>query len=529
MVKATLTNRSILDRIKPVELVLEQFSFAGGENTVAEDAALETNEARVIKNWDIDSLTGMKRAKGFTEAADDGSGAPDYSGEPYDLLAHHFEGTNTELYGVINGDLVIKSSTDINQEDASAFTADALCNAVSAGDALWITNSTDNLKRKTIGNNIAAAGDTPANACERIYEHQSRLLAEGNSARTVYGSVVGSGNWNGASAWGTSNDSWSMTFNDLTKGLVPGFPSGTDVTAFTQFDTFVIQNQPNVTRRRITNGIGCAAPDSIDKGNEGVFFISDFPTLGVFLWDSVNFINLTENNDFIDNVNLDQRIFGIYRDRKYYLFYNETGSGVTYTNRLRIYDAQFGRWMQRPVNTDLGDNFGYPALATKDANELFVGSSRGPKLYQLEDTNNSDAGNNTEANYKTKVFTSKDMSVSSGGAFPIDNVRMKLVSATVVFNGTTGAFSINADIDRGNRTAEQTFQMNIDGGDRINDDFTVNTSKILSSDFPDKQTTKTFKNGAVGREFQFQIINNNTGVRPEIKRIKYHFIVMEEL
>ncbi len=35
-----LTNRQILDRRDPVELVLELLSFAGGENTIGEDHEL---------------------------------------------------------------------------------------------------------------------------------------------------------------------------------------------------------------------------------------------------------------------------------------------------------------------------------------------------------------------------------------------------------------------------------------------------------------------------------------------------------
>ena len=526
MVKG-LTNRQSLDKVIPVEMVLELLSFSGGENTIGSQQELQNNEARTIKNWDSTSIGGMIRSKGFTEVADGGATYTD----DMDLVAHHWEGANTETYGIIEGALVIKSSADLNSEDAAAFTSGTLSHAVSAGDKLWITNVDDNLQQKEIGVAIASPTTEPTNPCARIYEHASvfRLIAEGDSANTVYGTKPGTGTtWSGAGGWTTANSAWSMVMPDVTKGCMPGFPSGTDLTVFTEFDAYIIYNQPNVARRRIANGIGCGAPLSIVRGNEGVFFFSTYPTRGIFLWTGVEFINLTEKADFIDNVNLSQRIFGTYRDRSYYFIYNETGSGVTYPNRIKKYDTRFGKWWERSINVALADSLGYPSLQTRDNNELYIGSSVKDKLYELDDSSTSDAGQDTEAVYTTKKFTSRDFNVGSGGGFPIDGVKMKLTKIIVTYKGDVGNISVSWDADAGLHTGQQTFGLSTGVGDLINTTFTVNSSNILGEPSV-KNSIKTFNNSAVGKEFEFQILNNGTGTRPEIKRIKIYANALEEL
>lgn len=516
-------NRAILNKQNPKELVLELLSFSGGENTIGEDHELENNEARKIENWEATSLGGMTRQKGFTEVANGGATYTD----ALDLVAEHLD----EVYGVIEGDLVYKNSTTLAQEDAAAFTSGELCHAVSASGDLWITNDTDNIKYKTnFTTAIGTPSDTPT-ASERVYYMNSRLIVEGNSSNTIEGSRVGSGNWKGADAWSASNDAWSIASQVRTRGGVPSFPSGTEFTYFTDNDTYVIYNQPGVLRRKVANGIGCHAPYSIARGNEGVFFLSNSPTLGVFLWDSVNFINLTEKHDFVDDINLDGRIFGLYRDKKYYFIYNETGSGVSYPNRLKIYDTRFGRWSSRPVNSDVADNFGYPALLTQDDNKIYVGSSRKDYLYELDDSSTSDNGNDTEADYKTKIFTSRDFRLQDGNIFPLDNVRIKLIKVVLTCKGNAGNISLAWDVDRGKQTGTKTFSI-AEGttGDLINTTFTVNTSSILAyGNLEDKVKKQTFPNSAVGREFQFNILNSGQGIRTEVKKVKIYAVALEDI
>lgn len=610
-----LTNRNILDKLDSLELTLELNSFAGGENLIGGDQDLKLNEARIIQNWDVDSLQGMKRAKGFTKIGEgsntietevftgsglddatkggtytgtvtatytviiDSTGTPDTfkwkknSGSfttgvvitgsaqtlsdgvtitfsattghtandqwvitaisyanASDLIIQHFEGVNNEVYGIIEGDLVILDTANIVQEDANAFTSGILSHGVSAGSKLWITNSTDGLRYKTIGNPLATPTTQPPTNSERISEMNFRLIAEGNSSKKVYGSVVGSGNWANAGGWTTSNNAWSMTMPDLTKGHIPGWPSGTDLTVFTEFDTWVIYNQPGVARRRIINGIGSSAPYALAKGSEGVFIVSKYPTLGVFIWDGVNFTNLTEYHDFVNDINFSQRIFGIYRDRKYYLFYNEIGSGVTYPNKAKIYNTRFGRWMSRPLNTSLSEALGYPCLLTKTNNELYVASSITDKWYDFEDSSTSDNGQETRANFKTKVITSRDFLVSTGANFPLDNVRLKLVKATATMKGVNGVITNGWTVDRGKRSGQQVFSLTAAEGDLLNDTFEVNTSDIISfDDLVDKRETRSFNNTAVGREFEFQILTNGTGIRTELKNLKITAVVLEDL
>lgn len=510
------TSKNSLDQSDAPELTLTIPSFAGGENTVGQDHDLKASEARLIENWESTSIGGMKRSPGFTLVAS-------VSGSnQIDLSAHHFEGSSIEFYAIAAGNLYIKNGSSLDVADSAAFTSGVLSHAVSAASALWITNTSDNLKRKTIGNSIGTPSSLPTTASARIYEHNFRLIAEG-SGKTIYGSRAGTGNWTGSDAWSAANDAWSMIMPDNTTGVIPGFPSGTDLTVFTKFDTFVVYNQPNVARRRVTNGIGNWAPYSLAKGNEGIYLFSTYPTLGVFLWDSVNYVDLTINHDFVDDVSLSNRIFGIYRDNRYYLIYNEQGSGVSYPNRMKIYDAAFGRWYTRTINTDVSDTLGYPALLTRSANEIYIGSSQVRKIYDFEDSSTSDNGQDTDANYLTKIFTSKDFGLD------IDNVRMKLLKITLTYSGSGGTITITWTSDRGANTGSQTFDLTSTVGDLLNLTFTINTSSIIAtSSLTDLRRTKSFTNSAVGREFQFQILQSGTNPLPEIKNFKIVAVALEE-
>ena len=446
-----------------------------------------------------------------------------------DLIIQHFEGVNNKVYGIIEGDLVILSSADIAQEDLNAFTSGVISHAVSAGSKLWITNTTDNLQYKTIGQVIATPTTTPTNPCARIFEMNFRLIAEGDGAKTVYGSIPGTGNWVGAGGWTTSNSAWSMVMPDLTFGAMPGFPSGTDLTVFTEFDTFIIYNQPNVSRRRVPNGIGCSAPLSIAKGNEGIFFVSKYPTLGVYVWNGVEFINLTEKHNFVEKINFSKRIFGIYRDRKYYLFYNDSDTTDAFPNRIKVYDTKFGRWHTRKLNADMLDNLGYPTLLTKTNNELYVASAKGDTWYSLDDASTSDNGNDTEAVFETKIFTSRDFRTTSGGQLPLDNIRIKLLKAMIISKGAAGDIILSWTVNHGLRSGQQSFNLTAVDGNKLNIDFILNTSLLVSFDnIPDKRQFKSFNNSAVGKEFQFQILNNGTGLRTEVKRLKIHALLMED-
>jgi len=519
-----ITNVRILDQIDPIEVVLELNSFSGGENTRGSDSELKNNEARIIQNWDAKSIGGMIRSKGFNEVAD---GGVTYTGA-LDLLIQHAEGSSNEIYGIIEGDLVKKASAVIVQDDAAAFTTGVLSHGVSAGGKLFVTNETDNLQVKTIGVATAATTDQPSSARARIYEHKFRLVAEGGGV-TVFGSRAGSGNFNVADTWSLANDAWNIDLPNDTQGCIPGFPSGNELLVFTKYGAFVIWNFPDVTYRPIEISHGCSAPYALAKGNEGVFLVSEYPKKGVFLWDRVNWIELTQFHTFHEEIDFSKRIFGIYRNREYHLFYNKTGSGVTYPNVWRIYSTEFGRWMERPINSLVSDTFGYPALLRFTTDEFYVGSSQKDLMYELQTTDNSDEGQETEANFKTKDFTSVDFTFANGGGqFSIDEARMKLIKVTASFFAISGTWTLQWTADRGAVSGSQTFTVDTSGA-KLNDDFTVNTSKILSrSSIPDRTVTKTFNNSAIGTRFNFQIINRATGERLEIKKIKIHATILDE-
>lgn len=513
------TYRNVLDQSpEQLELVLNIPSFVGGENTVGQDQELKSNEARVIENWDSDSLGGMVRAKGFTQIA---SGGASYSTAP-DGMLHHFEGTSTRDYVVVGGDLTRINGTALTQTDASAFTSGVLTSSLSAGNRAWFTNGTDNLKYTTIAGSIAAPTGVPSVAKERIYYHKSRLLAEGGSV-TLQGSRVGTGNWHAsADTWTASGDAWSIDLPDLTQGCIPGFPAGGQITVFTKFGAYAITGMPNVAQNYILGSHGCSQPYSIQLGAEGVYLFSLYPTLGVFRWDGSSWVNLTVNETWPSTVSLTNRCFSVYSENKYRFYYNDNTSGVSYPNVCKIYDARWGRWMTRAINVAVGDNFGIPMLRTKVNNELYVSSSRNDVIYQMEDISDSDNTNATIANYKTKDFTSLDFGL------PNDEVRMKLLKATVTFFGTTGTFSLQWVSDRGRYSGSMSFNLQA-AGDLINTTFTVNTSSIISSSsLPDKTETRSFSNSAVGQRFAFQLLNQGTGQRVKIKKIKIVAIALNE-
>lgn len=501
-----------------------------GATTLADLAAIlifgHQNAADYVDGW-IDEIRVAKGVARHTASFTAPTEAYVFNDAP-DLLLHHDESGSSRVYAIIAGDLVYKNGASFSVADAAGFTKDILSHGISAGNKAWITNSTDNLKYVTLAGALTTPADQPTNARDRIYHHKTRLFAEGGG-KEVYGSKALPGNWTDADAWSLTNDAWDYTMPNYTYGAVMGFPSGHEITVFTYYQAHSLYNFPNIARRDIPNSHGCCAPYSIVKGDEGVYFLSKFPTFGIFLWNGIEWINLTENHDFIDDIDLTKRIFGIYRNRKYYFFYNESGSGVIYPNRLKIYNAKFGRWMTRPINAAVSDKFGIPELLRYDNNELYAASSKQGKLYELETTDNSDEEQNTEANYKTKDFSSRDFSLADGGGqFPIDGVRLKLIKQTITYYGTTGNLTFQWTADKGVRSGNRIITMSAEGA-LINVDFTVNVSKIVSSDsLSEKTKTYSFKNSAVGRRFNFQILNSATGERPKVKRIKIHAVALEE-
>lgn len=446
------------------------------------------------------------------------------SGVASDLLLHHYEGTSTRNYVLTSGNLRYINGTNLVLSDAAAFTSGVLSHGVTAGSKAWITNATDNLKYTTIAGSITVPTTVPPSARERIYYHKFRLVAEGGGV-TVYGSKAGSGTWAGAGGWTASGDAWSIDLPDLTKGCVPGFPSPDYITVFTENSTYGLYNFPNVAWQPIEINRGCSAPYSIAYGKEGVFFVSKYPTLGVFLWDGTNFTNLTIYEDFPTDINFSNRIFGIYKENRYYLSYSSTFNGASYPDKMCTYDTRFGRWTQRPVNTSLADNFGYPAVILKPSNSLYAASSRKTNIYQLE-SGTSDSGYDTISNYQTKDFSSKDFTISGAYPFPLDEVRIKLLKVSVSYYGSTGSFSIAWTSDRGLHTGSQNFVISA-AGDLINSTFIVNSSMIASPP-PTRTVTRSFGNSAIGKRFDFQILHQGQSDRVKIKKIKIFGLALNE-
>lgn len=519
-----LTGRNILDTGSENEIILEILSYSAGINTISEDHVMQPNEARTVENWSAISIGGMERQKGINLIASSAGATGS------DLAHFHYEDStgSSELLGIIGGALVKESSPSIATITGGVFTSGKLSHACEGEDDSWITNATDNLRRYTIAGGLTTPSSQPASARERIYRHKNRLIAEGGGVR-VYGSRVGVGNWTASDAWSLANDAWNIDLPNNTKGCAVGFPTGNVVTVFDQFQAYLLSNFPATRFEPVPNSRGCEAPYSIAVGDEGVYFVSKFPTLGVFVWDSTKFVDITPDQDFIDEIDLSKRVFGVYKERKYHLFYNKTNSGVTYTNKWKIFNAKFGRWMDRPLNSSLSDTIGYPSLLTKQNNELYAWSSQKKIVYDLEATNDSDNGNDTECTYITKDFTSRDFqSPSSGKNIPFDENLVKLTKITMTYYGTVGTITVKWNADRGRVTGTKSFDLTA-SGDKLNTEFTVNSSSIVSSSsLVDKKVTVSLANNAVGRTFSFEIRTSGSSTRPKIKKLKIHGILLSD-
>jgi hypothetical protein len=101
----------------------------------------------------------------------------------------------------------------------------------------------------------------------------------------------------------------------------------------------------------------------------------------------------------------------------------------------------------------------------------------------------------------------------------------------LTYYGNTGNITVKWNMDRGARTGQQTFTITTtQAGDKLNEDFIVNTSYIIEVlDLPDKTIVRSFNNSAVGRWVNFQILNSATGERTKIKSLKVHCMALEEL
>lgn len=519
-----ITARNVLDTGRENEIILEILSYSGGTNEISEDHVMRANEARTVENWDAISVGGMERTKGFNLIAS-GAGAT-----ASDLAHFHFEDTggSSAILGIMGGALVKSSSPSISTITGGVFTSGKLSHAAGGEDDSWITNDTDNLRRYTVSGGLTTPSSQPAAARARIYRHKNRLLAEGGGVR-IYGSRVGHGNWTASDAWSLANDAWNIDIPNPSQGAAPGFPSGNVVSVFDKFRTYILSNFPATRFDPVPNSRGCGAPYSIARGDRGLYFLSDHPTLGIFNWDGTKFTDITATQDWVNDIDLDRRMFGIFREKRYHFFYNESGSGVTYPNRWKIFDEQFLRWMDRPLNSGLSDTFGYPMVLSKQNNELYTWSSQKRIVYDLETEDNSDNGNSTDATYKTKDFTSRDfLAPSSGRSISVDEGLLKLSKVTVTYFGTTGVITLKWTADRGRASGTVSFDLTAEGA-KLNTEFTVNSSKIVSSgSLQDKKITKSVSNFAVGRTFNFEIATSGTSTRPKVKKIKVHGILLSD-
>ncbi len=147
-------------------------------------------------------------------------------------------------------------------------------------------------------------------------------------------------------------------------------------------------------------------------------------------------------------------------------------------------------------------------------------------MYELETTDDSDESNATVATYSTKDFSSRDFAIASGGQFPIDDVKLKLIKITTTYYGTTGSIGIQWTADRGLHSGSKTLSLTANG-DLLNSTFIVNSSYIVSTP-ADKTVTVPFSNDAVGRRFKFDISNSGTSTRPKFKKMKIHALCVDE-
>ena len=521
-----ISNQSLLDTGEGNEIYLELLSFSGGENQISEDHVTQSNEARTSINFEPLSIGGMQRMSGINQIA---SGAAPVTEDKFSVLGHyHYKDSAStgQPMGVIEGDLVVISGAAVLTASGGSglFTADKECTAVDGGNAMWITNSTDNLKRYAIESGAGAIADVPTKARDGIYKHKQRLFAEGGDT-TVYSSRAGTGNWMEADAWSAANDASNIDLPDYTTGSVPNFPSGNEIAVFTKFGCYSVFNFPNVAYRAIPNSFGCSDRKSLSVGNGGVFGFGEFPTRAIWFWNGTTFTSLTEGVDWIDDIRTSIKMRSCFRENRYWIAYNDDAT-KSYTNKLKFFDVKFGGWFEREINSDVGDSIGELMVLTKNDNELYGWSSQTWNAWQLE-TGTDDDGNDTQAQYKTKEFTSRDFSYASGGkAFPIDEISIKLTKIRMQFYGTAGSITLQWTGDSGVNSGSISYDLTAEG-DLINSTFTLNSSKVITAP-PDSNEIQSVSNNAVARRFSFQILHNGSSTKPKIKKIKIYGLALEE-
>lgn len=516
-------NQALLDTAEETEVVLEVLGFSGGENQISPDHLTQNNECRTNENWEPTSVGALKRVSGIDQIATAGSGVSD--AESF-LGHHHYNETSASerILGVIDTDLVEKSGSAlaVSTGGTAAFTADKVCTAVDGGDAAWITNGTDNLKRYTIAAGLATPAQQPASAHDGIYKSKQRLLAVGNS-RTIEYSRTGTGNWTAADAWTASNDAATTDLPGFATGALPGFPSSGVDAVFNKDSCYAVFGVPNVAYDEIPNSMGCHDLRTLARAEDGAFGFTLFPKKMVWFWNRTQFIDLTDNVDWIDNVSTTNRMWAAYRDGKYYFFYNDSTSGVSTVNRLKIFDKKFGGWRSRIFNAS--DNLGAPLVLKRTTGDIYAFSSSNYNLYQL-DVGTEDEGSDTEATYVTKRFTSRDfLSQSSGKPVSLDEVCIKLTKILVQYNGQVGSINIAWGSDFG--AVSDSISIDLAASGTGLGSFTLGTD-TLAAGAADAVKCISLSNKALGKRFDLTISNNGQSTRPEIKKIRLYGILYHE-
>lgn len=489
--------------------------FDGGLNTYDSNEILQDNEAIIRQNWDNSSRGAITKVNGFTK-----KNSSAIASQPITGLFRVYQSNGTkQLLAVCNGKLYYSDDggTTFTQATSGTGLSTSVFNSgVNYNDLFFFTNTTDNLKKYTIGTTtMATPASVPTDPCRILLKRSDRrmiALVNAVNGSTLYFSKIDP---TGAAAddWSATNDAGSIAIDGAkSETLTGGMTFGAVDIIFKDYAAFRVWGYPAPQAVRIPGSPGCAAPQSIAQGDGLGFCLSHD---AVYMYDGNKFISISDPiQDLIDDINSSyiQNVFGIYRDGYYWLFY--TKSGDTTNQNCLIYDVFYSNpyigkniWFER---TGLKMNCPVIFTGTGDDNELYAGDSASTGfVYRLDfSSTGDDNGANIDAIYQTKYFNAGLPHIVK--RFSKIHIRYYSAEGEIIIRWytnrglTTGSFTMSVSQTG---VALGSFQLDVD---RLAEDV-------------EKTHTERLPDTAIGKDISLKFEHDGKGIVPIIRDVEIEY------
>jgi hypothetical protein len=377
--------------------------FSGGVNLKAAPYLLQENQARDALNVHSNSLSQLRKRRGFTTLADLSASPASFTGAPHSAAAAEVDaGDYVILAGPVTGSedalVAVSLAGTVTNLTAGAATFDQnvrwdIVQAEATSDSkgpIFAMNGVDTpqewdgLIASDFGAWTAASGTVPTSGRYLVY-HGDRLwcaeLAE--SGRVRYSGLTGVSPDTGA--W-DAND-----FVDLSPGdgqQITGIGTlGPYLVVFKEHKTYVITDTITGANRELTQAVGCHAHRSIVETDDGLIWLDD---TGVYITGGQE---VTQISDAVDPLIEDAAAFATFDnacatlvDRSYYLSLSTDGNT---NNRTLQYDLETGAWWVHDCASNQFAKFsvtaGVPEFYSADPNATQVQQAFVPDTYTDSD------------------------------------------------------------------------------------------------------------------------------------------------